>query len=102
MRIGIVVDSACDLPRDFLAANGVLVMPITRRIRDGLDAPHVCISYGRAPGAVANLPGYAGLARAAVAQGVQILVSPMSKTAAVNVGAGALSLAFAASGHRPH
>jgi fatty acid-binding protein DegV len=51
---------------------------------------------------VVNLPGYARLAQAAVEQGVQILVSPMSKTAAVNVGPGALSLAFAASGHRPH
>ncbi|HJV94246.1 MAG TPA: DegV family protein, partial [Azonexus sp.] len=32
MRIGIVVDSACDLPRDFLVENDVLVMPITLRI----------------------------------------------------------------------
>ena len=32
MRIGIVVDSACDLPREFLDQHGVLVMPITLRI----------------------------------------------------------------------
>ena len=36
MRIGIVVDSACDLPRDFLDKHGVLVMPITLRIGDAL------------------------------------------------------------------
>ena len=29
MRIGIVVDSACDLPREFLDQHGVLIMPIT-------------------------------------------------------------------------
>ncbi len=34
--------------------------------------------------------------------GVEIHVSPMSKTAAVNVGPGALSLAFAARGHQAH
>jgi fatty acid-binding protein DegV len=32
----------------------------------------------------------------------EIHVSPMSKTAAVNVGPGALSLAFAARGHQAH
>ena len=32
MRIGIVVDSCCDLPKDFIEANGIIVMPITLRI----------------------------------------------------------------------
>ena len=36
MRIGIVVDSACDLPREFLDQHGVLIMPITLRIGDAL------------------------------------------------------------------
>ncbi len=36
MRIGIVVDSACDLPREFLDQHGVVVMPITLRIGDAL------------------------------------------------------------------
>ena len=40
MRIGIVVDSACDLPRDFLDKHGVLVMPITLRIGDALIEDH--------------------------------------------------------------
>lgn len=72
-----------------------------KRILKGLDSPHICISYGGVPEAVGGMPGYARLAEVAGAEGVEILVSPMSKTAAVNVGPGALSLAFAASGHQP-
>lgn len=33
-RIGIVVDSACDLPADFIAEHGIRVAPITVRIGD--------------------------------------------------------------------
>ncbi|TWH16851.1 MULTISPECIES: DegV family protein [Pseudoxanthomonas] len=32
MRIGIVVDSACDLPASFISEHGIVVMPITVRI----------------------------------------------------------------------
>ena len=71
-------------------------------MRDGLDTPFVCISYGGQPDAVREMPGYAALAETASRHGVEILISPMSKTAAVNVGPGALSLAFAASDHRPN
>lgn len=71
------------------------------QVARGLAAPWLCLSYGGRPEAVPQLPGYARLAQAAAAQGVEILISPMSKTAAVNVGPGALSLAFAATGHRP-
>ena len=28
MRIGLVVDSGCDLPKDFIDANNILVMPV--------------------------------------------------------------------------
>lgn len=34
MRIGLVVDSACDLPGDFLAAHDITLLPITVRIGD--------------------------------------------------------------------
>lgn len=34
MRIGIVVDSACDLPSDWLDAAGVVLLPVTVRIGD--------------------------------------------------------------------
>jgi DegV family protein with EDD domain len=32
MRIGIVVDSACDLPGDFLFQHGITILPITTRV----------------------------------------------------------------------
>jgi fatty acid-binding protein DegV len=47
---------------------------------------------------VTGLPGYAAFAAAARTAGVDILVSPMSKTAAVNVGPGALALGYVADG----
>lgn len=34
MRIGLVVDSACDLPKDYLDASGVDILPITVKIGD--------------------------------------------------------------------
>lgn len=40
MRIGIVVDSACDLPQDFIAANNLVVLPITVRIGEAVLADH--------------------------------------------------------------
>ena len=40
MRIGLVVDSACDLPGDFLAANDITILPITVRIGDAVLADH--------------------------------------------------------------
>ena len=32
MKIGLVVDSGCDLPKDFIDANNILVMPVPIRI----------------------------------------------------------------------
>lgn len=40
MRIGLVVDSACDLPGQYLAANGIEILPITVRIDDAVMADH--------------------------------------------------------------
>ena len=40
MRIGLVVDSACDLPLEFLQRNEVTVLPITVRIGDAVLADH--------------------------------------------------------------
>lgn len=72
------------------------------RVQRGLAVPHVCISYGGPLDEVPRLPGYAAFAKAAEAVAVEILLSPMSKTAAVNVGPGAVTLAFAASGRPLH
>ncbi len=40
MRIGIVVDSACDLPRDFIERERITILPITVRIGDAVLADH--------------------------------------------------------------
>ncbi len=40
MRIGIVVDSACDLPADFFEREQVHILPITVRIGDAVQADH--------------------------------------------------------------
>ena len=72
------------------------------QVRAGLESPHVCISYGGDPATVPGLPGYADLAAAVQEKGAEILISMMSNTAAVNVGTGAVSLAFAAGSHTFH
>lgn len=95
------VTTTVDKVRGFEAGVEQLFGRAMRRVLQGLDTPHICISYGGQPAAVQAMPGYSQLAKVAQEEGVAILVSPMSKTAAVNVGPGALSLAFAASGHRP-
>ncbi|HET6434971.1 MAG TPA: DegV family protein [Xanthomonadaceae bacterium] len=38
MRIGLVVDSACDLPGDYLERNGITLLPITVRIGEAMLA----------------------------------------------------------------
>jgi len=96
------VTTTIDKVRGFTAGAARIFAMADRQVRDGLDAPYVCISYGGQTEAVREMPGYAALAETASGHGVEILISPMSTTAAVNVGSGALSLAFAASGHRPN
>lgn len=36
MRIGLVVDSGCDLPKSFIDENGILILPISIRVGDEL------------------------------------------------------------------
>lgn len=40
MRIGIVVDSACDLPQDYIADNNIVLLPISVRIGEAMLADH--------------------------------------------------------------
>lgn len=40
MRIGIVVDSACDLPQDFIQRHNIIVLPISVRIGEAVLADH--------------------------------------------------------------
>lgn len=91
-----------DKVRGFEAGVERLFTKAAERVRHGLDAPYVCISYGGALDEVPKMPGYFTLDQAARMRDVDILISPMSKTAAVNVGPGAVSLAFAANGAALH
>ena len=40
MRIGLVVDSACDLPQDFIARHGIEILPISVQIGDTVQVDH--------------------------------------------------------------
>lgn len=70
-----------------------------RRVRDGLLAPTVCVSYGGELKDLEALPGYAELAEACRAGKVELFASVMSMTGAINVGEGALALGFASEAH---
>ncbi|MGE5492902.1 MAG: DegV family protein, partial [Actinomycetota bacterium] len=83
--------------RGFEAGVEKLFDNLAAQVEKGLAAPTVCLSYGGEPDEVRSMPGYRRFARLAVDRDIQILVSAMSKTAAVNVGPGALAAAFAAS-----
>jgi DegV family protein with EDD domain len=91
-----------DKVRGFATGVERLFTQAADRVRRGLESPYICISYGGALEAVPKLPGYALLDQAVRDNGALILLSPMSKTAAVNVGPGAVTLAFAASGKALH
>ena len=67
-----------------------------RRIQEGLLSPHVCVSYGGDPDKIDHLPGFATLQTIANENKVQVHKAIMSATSAVNVGGGAISVAFAA------
>ena len=87
-----------DKVRGFATGVEKLFAKAAERVKRGLDVPCICISYGGHVDDVTGLPGYAAFAAAARTAGVDILVSPMSKTAAVNVGPGALALGYVADG----
>lgn len=69
------------------------------RIRAGLMTPTVCLSYGGELREMEALPGYSDLVRACKGSKVELFTSVMSMTGAVNVGEGALTVAFAAEPH---
>jgi len=88
-----------DKVRGFSAGTERLFANLCQRIEAGLEAPVVCLSYGGDIAKVKAMPGYQKLAKLAESRGVAVLLSTMSKTAAVNVGPGALAVAFAAQPH---
>ncbi|ASK36017.1 EDD domain protein [Alcanivorax sp. N3-2A] len=64
----------------------------TLSIEKGLMAPVVCISYAGDESRIAQMPGYDKLVAAARAHQVEVLISSMGLTGAVNIGPGALSI----------
>lgn len=67
---------------------------VARQIELGIETRHLCVSYGGELDALAHLPGYEVLRDVAVRHGIELLASVMSVTAAVNVGAGCVSIAY--------
>lgn len=69
------------------------------RIKAGLLAPVLCLSYGGELKEMEALPGYTELMQQAKAAKVEVFTSMMSMTGAINVGEGALAVGFAAEPH---
>lgn len=69
-----------------------------KRIHAGLMTPTVCLSYGGELDEMRALPGYPELRAACAANNIELFESVMSLTGMVNVGKGALVVAFAAEG----
>lgn len=72
---------------------------VIERVRAGLLVPVVALSYGGDLAEMRALQGYAALAAVCAEQGIPLLESVMSITGMVNVGAGALTVGFAAEPH---
>lgn len=85
--------------RHFSAAAERVFANVTREIERGLLVPFVNLSFGGDWTAIAQLPGFAALAKAASARGVDVHWSRLSMTAGVNVGPGALTVGIVAQPH---
>ena len=85
--------------RHFAAAAERVFANVTREIERGLLAPFVNLSFGGDWTAIAQLPGFVALTRAATARGVDVHWSQLSMTAGVNVGPGALTVGIVAQPH---
>ena len=68
----------------------------SKRVKDGLMTPTVSVSYGGDLADLENLPGYADLRAACSAHNVEVFESVMGLSGLVNVGKGAIVVAFAA------
>ncbi len=85
--------------RGFEHGAEVLFTSAARRVRAGLLAPTLCVSYGGDLAELAGLPGYANLKEACAEADVDVYEAPMSVTGMVNVGTGAIAVGFAAEEH---
>lgn len=89
----------CARLRHFEGAAQCLFAYALRRVQKGLHAPQLVISYGGDLNELDALPGYAELGEVCRDKHVEVHVSTMSVTGAINVGEGALCLAFADEPH---
>ncbi|MCY1273644.1 EDD domain protein, DegV family [compost metagenome] len=78
------------------AAEKLLAHARLRVLAGELLAPQLCISFAGELSQVRDLPGFAELEAACVERGVTLHLAMLSPTGAINLGRGALSLAFAA------
>lgn len=85
--------------RHFTAAAERVFANVTREIERGLLVPFVNLSYGGDWTALAQLPGFVALSRAASLRGVEVHWSHQSMSAGVNLGPGALSVGIVAAPH---
>jgi DegV family protein with EDD domain len=85
--------------RGFEHGAQVLFDYAAKRVRAGLLVPALCVSYGGDLAELSTLPGYVELRRTCEECGVALMEAPMSITGMVNVGAGAVTLGFAAEEH---
>jgi DegV family protein with EDD domain len=85
--------------KGFEAAGISLFNYAADRVRKGLLAPLVNLSYGGELDKLRALPGYDKLARACEEHGAKLTEAVMSITAMVNVGEGALTVGFASPPH---
>lgn len=86
--------------KGFEAATQRMFAVAGQRVQAGLMTPTLSLSYGGALADMRNLPGYAELRRTCEQHGVDVYESIMSLTGMVNVGSGAVAVAFASEPHR--
>jgi len=86
--------------KGFEAAAQKMFQVAAERVRAGLLTPTVAIGYGGELDEMRALPGYEELRRTCAEHGVELLESLMSLTGMVNVGKGAVAVAFASSESR--
>jgi DegV family protein with EDD domain len=67
----------------------------TAKVREGLETPQLCVSYAGALATLEDWPAFLALRTACERRGVTLHLATMSVAGGVNVGAGALALAFA-------
>ncbi|HWY23977.1 MAG TPA: DegV family protein [Nevskia sp.] len=72
---------------------------VAERIRAGLLAPTLCVTYAGDLAKLENLPGYQDLKAVARQHDVSIYASVASITACINIGEGALAFGFCAPEH---